>query len=186
MDTKIYGKKFATIWEDRGEYIFCGLAVLFCLICAWIFWPDNFFQALAGIFISAFMFIRLQFANVEIESGWVRLGWSMINFGMYVLFLHVIPIFIIALAVALIFNIVLYCCVSYLSYLLRLNDIKCGKGFDSQKDTCFNGYMASCTTNLFIFCIWVIIFLNKAEKEKTTHCLKIPNLCKSSAGTRKL
>ena len=166
METKIYGKKFAKIWKDHGEYIFCGLAVLFCLICVWTAWPDNIFPALTGIFISALMFIRLQFANVEIESVWVRLGWSLINFGMYVLFLHVIPIFLIALAVALIFNIVLYCCIPYVSYLLKLNYVKHRLSLSSGKHTRFNGYEASLLVNMIIFIIFAINTMNKEMEEK--------------------
>lgn len=114
--------KTAALWKKGGQYIFCGLTTLLCIGIVWLVRPLDNFLVSAGMIISTLMFIRLRFATVEIESGWIRYGWSALNFGLYALILHFIPCQIIGFTAALIVNIILYSWISYLSYLMGLTD----------------------------------------------------------------
>ena len=157
--------KTAALWKKGGQYVFCGLTTLLCIGIVWLVRPLDNFLVSAGMIISALMFIRLRFATVEIESGWIRYGWSALNFGLYALILHFIPYQIIGFTAALIANIILYSWISYLSYLMGLTDTE--KSYDISTDgmTKCNGMFLSLLINCACLFAYVIREENRRNDE---------------------
>lgn len=152
-----YALKFiANVWKKNGQYIFCGLSTLFCIVIIWLSRPMDDFFLPVGLIISFLMFFRLRFAHIEIESCWIRYSWAVLNYGLYALIMHLIPNYSFGFLVALIAHIFLYSWASYLSYLLGLTNIKEDYDFFYAKKTRFNGACLSmliCAVCLFVHVI---------------------------------
>ena len=160
--------KTAALWKKDGQYIFCGLTTLLCIGIVWLVRPLDNFLVSAGMIISSLMFIRLRFATVEIESGWIRYGWSALNFGLYALILHFIPCQIIGFTAALIVNIILYSWISYLSYLMGLTDTEKSYDISTDRMTKLNGTFLS----LFINCACLFAYAIREENRRDDELFK--------------
>lgn len=157
-------------WKRNGKYVFFGLAALFCIIAIFAAYPLSWESLLFGGIVSVLMFFRLKYANLNIESVWIRLAWAAINFGIFVLIMHMIPNHIHGLIVALLANIIIYSCSSYLSFLLGLTDISYGFAFGFEGNTRFNGFILSLLINTILLGIYVksIDEMNTDEEFKKT------------------
>lgn len=156
-------------WKRNGKYVFFGLAALFCIIAIFVAYPLSWESLLFGGIVSVLMFFRLKYANLDIESVWIRLAWAAINFGIFVLIMHMIPNY--GLAVALLANIILYSCSSYLSFLLGLTIENSGYTFFGfERETRFNGFVLSLLINTILLGIYVksIDEMNTDEEFKKT------------------
>lgn len=158
-------------WKKNGKYVFFGLAALFCIIAILVAQPWSWETLIFGGIVSVLMFFRLKYANLDIESVWIRLAWAAINFGIFVLIMHMIPNHILGLAVALLANVILYSCSSYLSFLLGLTIVSSGcTFFGFEGETRFNGFMSSLLINTILLGIYVksIDEMNTDEEFKKT------------------
>lgn len=154
-------------WKRSGKYVFFGLATLFCVIAMLVARPLSWESILFGGIVSVLMFFRLKNANLDIECVWIRLAWAAINFGIFVLIMHMIP----NLAVALLANVILYSCSSYLSFLLGLTIVSSGYTFFGfERETRFNGFILSLLINTILLGIYVksIDKMNTDEEFKKT------------------
>ena len=148
-------KQGVAFWKKNGKYMFFGLAALFCLIAILVAQPLFWESILFGGIVSVLMFFRLKYANLVIESAWVRLAWAAINFGIFVLIMQNIPDHILGLAVALLVNLIIYSCSSYLSFLLGLTNIDTGFSLVSDSETRFNGFILSLLINVLLLFFYV-------------------------------
>ena len=148
-------KQGVAFWKKNGKYMFFGLAALFCLIAILVAQPLFWESILFGGIVSVLMFFRLKYANLVIESAWVRLAWAVINFGIFVLIMQNIPDHILGLAVALLINLIIYSCSSYLSFLLGLTNIDTGFSLVSDSETRFNGFILSLLINVLLLFFYV-------------------------------
>ncbi len=148
-------KQGVAFWKKNGKYMFFGLAALFCLIAILVAQPLFWESILFGGIVSVLMFFRLKYANLVIESVWIRLAWAAINFGIFVLIMHIIPNHILGLAVALLINLIIYSCSSYLSFLLGLTKVDTGFSLVSDSETRFNGFILSLLINVLLLFFYV-------------------------------
>lgn len=148
-------KQGVAFWKKNGKYMFFGLAALFGLIAILVAQPLFWESILFGGIVSVLMFFRLKYANLVIESAWVRLAWAAINFGIFVLIMQNIPDHILGLAVALLVNLIIYSCSSYLSFLLGLTNIDTGFSLVSDSETRFNGFILSLLINVLLLFFYV-------------------------------
>lgn len=148
-------KQGVAFWKKNGKYMFFGLAALFCLIAILVAQPLFWESILFGGIVSVLMFFRLKYANLVIESAWVRLAWAVLNFGIFVLIMQNIPDHILGLAVALLVNLIIYSCSSYLSFLLGLTNIDTGFSLVSDSETRFNGFILSLLINVLLLFFYV-------------------------------
>ena len=148
-------KQGVAFWKKNGKYMFFGLAALFCLIAILVAQPLFWESILFGGIVSVLMFFRLKYANLVIESAWVRLAWAVINFGIFVLIMQNIPDHILGLAVALLINLIIYSCSAYLSFLLGLTNIDTGFSLVSDSETRFNGFILSLLINVLLLFFYV-------------------------------
>lgn len=148
-------KQGVAFWKKNGKYMFFGLAALFGLIAILVAQPLFWESILFGGIVSVLMFFRLKYANLVIESAWVRLAWAAINFGIFVLIMHIIPNHILGLAVALLINLIIYSCSSYLSFLLGLTKVDTGFSLVSDSETRFNGFILSLLINVLLLFFYV-------------------------------
>lgn len=148
-------KQGVAFWKKNGKYVFFGLAALFCVIAMIVALPLTWEALFFGGIVSGLMYFRLKYANLVIESVWIRLAWAAINFGIFVLIMHIIPNHILGLAVALLINLIIYSCSSYLSFLLGLTKVDTGFSLVSDSETRFNGFILSLLINVLLLFFYV-------------------------------
>ena len=146
----------AVLQKKNRQYIFCGLACLMCVGVLCIIRPIGVFFASVGAFLSFMIFIRLRFATIEIESGWVRFGWAMLNFGLFALLLNVFPNRIVGFSAALIANILLYGSIPYLSGLWGLTSSENNYDRIVKKIIRLNRILLSLLINVIFLAIYVL------------------------------
>lgn len=138
------GRRIISFAEKYKTVIFSVTGLLAACAASIFFWCGNLIFWLS-ICAAVIVFFCLKFANVEIDSTYVRSGWAGIIHAVFLFttsilssensFLHI------GVLAAVIFCTVLYTFIPKISYGLKLNDIEEGISLSDCSDTQYNGFV---------------------------------------------
>ena len=152
--------------EKYKEVIFSVTGLSAACAASIFFWCGNLIFWLS-ICAAVIVFFCLKFANVEIESAYVRSGWAGIIHAVFLFMTNICPVIDSFLHTgvfpAVISCIILYPLIPKISYILKLNDIEEGVSTLDFKDTEYNGFVGM---SFLYMIIMIIIFVSETNAKE--------------------
>lgn len=150
------GRRIISFAEKYKTVIFSVTGLSAACAASIFFWCGSLIFWLS-ICAAVIVFFCLKFADVEIESPYVRSGWAGITHAVFLIMTSICPVtdsFLhTGVFAAVISCIILYTLIPKISYGLKLNDVKEGVSLLDLKDTQYNGFVGM----LFLYMIITII-----------------------------
>lgn len=155
-DFAAIGRRIISFAEKYKTVIFSVTGLSAACTASIFFWCGSLIFWLS-ICAAVIVFFCLKFANVEIDSAYVRSGWAGITHAVFLIMTSICPVtdsFLhTGVFAAVISCIILYTLIPKTSYGLKLNDVKEGVSILDIKDTQYNGFVGM----LFLYMIITII-----------------------------
>ena len=126
--------KIKTFLSSHKEAVFCSLSAILVLLIGY-FMHSNWLNLCLGIVISGTVYLRLPYANIEIDNKFIRLGWAFINLALFIFTCKICAFesvktgtttYVFGLFATIFTNTILYMYIPLLSYKMKLIDNICG------------------------------------------------------------
>jgi hypothetical protein len=122
--------KIKTFLSSHKDAVFCALSAVLAFFVGY-FMHSNWLNLCLGIVISSTVYLRLLYANIEIENKLIRLGWAFINLALFIFICKICAIesdktgettYVFGLFASIFTNTILYVYIPLLSYKMKLID----------------------------------------------------------------